>query len=134
MRGTRGAERKRTFDYVPGETRRNGGETLERNTENVFREGRWEGRDVAAPSRCCQVLLPLQRRYITDKPFHATFTILFYFERYIFLDFIAAFREREREREREGGREREKENTMLDWSRILFVFNYMGTEIHAIIS
>lgn len=30
-----------------------------------------------------------RRGYMAARPFHATFTILFYFERYIFSDFIA---------------------------------------------
>lgn len=51
------------------------------NTENVFHERQ---------RLAFRVLLPLQRAgYTRSRPFHATFTILFYFERYISLDFIA---------------------------------------------
>lgn len=38
---------------------------------------------------------PYCRRYMAAAPFHATFTVLFYFEGYIFLDFIARLARRE---------------------------------------
>lgn len=55
----------------------------------VFRE---REKDVAAVLRYPVTAAVAQWRYMADKPFHATLTILFYFERYmyIFLDFIAA--------------------------------------------
>lgn len=100
------------------------------------REGERRGRSIA-PRHYCQVLLPLHS-HITDKPFHATFTILFYFERYIFLDFIAV--PPESAGEKRGGR-RGRENARptdrpTDVSRILFMFNdfHRDTEIHVIMS
>lgn len=70
-RSTWRREKKGCFDHV-----RRGS-----NTENVFHERQ---------RLAFRVLLPLQRAgYTPSRPFHATFTILFYFERYISLDFIA---------------------------------------------
>lgn len=76
-----GAEGK--FDHVRGPKGRPKGRSKGRpagsNTENVFQERQRLRTAAVAESH----------GYMAAKPFHATFTILFYFERYIFLDFTA---------------------------------------------
>jgi len=135
MRRTCGAERKRTFNRVPEKRRKR---TLERNTENVFREGRKERGRQTWSLHSAAALLPgtaAVARYITDKPFHATFTILFYFERYIFLDFIAP-REREIGRQTDRQRERERERPSDRCVVNSFLFNdfHRDIEIYVIMS
>lgn len=82
-RKTREAKRKRTFDRVPEKRRRR---RVGRNTENVFRERQ---RDAAAPSRCGTAARYCCRCTAIWRTNRFTLRLPFYFERYIFLDFIA---------------------------------------------
>lgn len=47
------------------------------------------GKCISRKTEILRCTAAVALRYITARPFHATFTILFYFQRYISLDFIA---------------------------------------------